>query len=93
MCDGCHRARVPVVGVYRPDALDFVTVARISTSSRGRRDGAVETESRADRKNRTRQALLDATMDLLRDRFGRDSVTRAVLIGRNHGDDAPMLPD
>ncbi|KSU56627.1 MULTISPECIES: DNA polymerase IV [unclassified Gordonia (in: high G+C Gram-positive bacteria)] len=38
-------------------------------------------------------AELDATMDLLRDRFGRDSVTRAVLIGRNHGDDAPMLPD
>lgn len=36
---------------------------------------------------------LDATMDLLRDRFGRDSVTRAVLIGRHHGDDAPMLPD
>lgn len=68
MCDGCHRARVPVVGVYRPDALDFVTVARISTSSRGRRDGAVETESRADRKNRTRQALLDATMDLVAER-------------------------
>jgi len=36
---------------------------------------------------------LDNTMDQLRDRFGRDSVTRAVLIGRNHGDDAPMLPD
>ncbi len=36
---------------------------------------------------------LDTTMDLLRDRFGRDSVTRAVLIGRHHGDDAPpMLP-
>ncbi len=36
---------------------------------------------------------LDATMDLLKERFGRDSVTRAVLIGRTHGDDAPMLPD
>ncbi|MBY4572798.1 DNA polymerase IV [Gordonia paraffinivorans] len=36
---------------------------------------------------------LDTTMDLLRERFGRDSVTRAVLIGRDHGDDAPMLPD
>ncbi|MEO9329522.1 DNA polymerase IV [Gordonia aurantiaca] len=36
---------------------------------------------------------LDAAMDRLRDRFGRDSVTRAVLIGRDHGDDAPMLPD
>ncbi|MDL9935338.1 DNA polymerase IV [Gordonia sp. ABSL1-1] len=36
---------------------------------------------------------LDHTMDALRNRFGRDSVTRAVLVGRNHGDDAPMLPD
>ncbi|MFW0793430.1 DNA polymerase IV [Gordonia sp. CPCC 205515] len=36
---------------------------------------------------------LDIAMDQLRDRFGRDAVTRAVLIGRNHGDDAPMLPD
>lgn len=36
---------------------------------------------------------LDIAMDRLRDRFGRDAVTRAVLIGRIHGDDAPMLPD
>lgn len=38
-------------------------------------------------------AALDTTMDSLRERFGRDSVTRAVLINRHHGDDAPMLPD
>lgn len=38
-------------------------------------------------------AALDTSMDSLRDRFGRDSVTRAVLINRHHGDDAPMLPD
>lgn len=36
---------------------------------------------------------LDIAMDRLRDRFGRDAVTRAVLVGRHHGDDAPMLPD
>jgi DNA polymerase-4 len=36
---------------------------------------------------------LDAAMDDLRDRFGRDALTRAVLIGRRHGDDVPMLPD
>ncbi|MEP9393298.1 DNA polymerase IV [Gordonia sp. VNK1] len=36
---------------------------------------------------------LDATMDALRDRFGRDALTRGVLLGRHHGDDAPMLPD
>ncbi|GAA1483072.1 DNA polymerase IV [Gordonia sinesedis] len=38
-------------------------------------------------------ADLDRTMDSLRTRFGRDAVTRAVLVGRDHGDDAPMLPD
>lgn len=38
-------------------------------------------------------ARLDSTMDLLRNRFGRDAVTRAVLIGHRIGDDAPMLPD
>ncbi|MDL9946982.1 DNA polymerase IV [Gordonia sp. ABSL11-1] len=38
-------------------------------------------------------AELDVAMDQLRDRFGRDAVTRAVLVGRHHGDDAPMLPD
>lgn len=36
---------------------------------------------------------LDVAMDSLRNRFGRDAVTRAVLINRHHGDDAPMLPD
>jgi DNA polymerase-4 len=36
---------------------------------------------------------LDQAMDGLRDRFGRDSITRAVLIGRHHGDDVPLLPD
>lgn len=38
-------------------------------------------------------ADLDRTMDELRTRFGRDAVTRAVLVGRDHGPDAPMLPD
>lgn len=39
------------------------------------------------------QESLDATMDDLRNRFGVDAVTRAVLVGRHHGADAPMLPD
>ncbi|MBN9106695.1 MAG: DNA polymerase IV [Propionibacteriaceae bacterium] len=36
---------------------------------------------------------LDLAMDGLRDRFGRDAITRAVLVGRHHGDDVPLLPD
>ncbi|MFW0788069.1 DNA polymerase IV [Gordonia sp. CPCC 205333] len=39
------------------------------------------------------QPALDQTMDDLRTRFGVDAVTRAVLVGRHHGADAPMLPD
>lgn len=36
---------------------------------------------------------LDVAMDDIRDRFGRDALTRAVLVGRHQGEDVPMLPD
>ncbi|AVL99128.1 DNA polymerase IV [Gordonia iterans] len=38
-------------------------------------------------------ADLDLAIDDLKNRFGRDAVTRGRLVGRHHGDDAPMLPD
>ena len=38
-------------------------------------------------------AALDAALDDVRDRFGSDAVTRAVLLGRDHGQSVPMLPD
>jgi DNA polymerase-4 len=40
-----------------------------------------------------RQRALDATLDEVRDRFGSDSITRAVLLGRDPGIDVPLLPD
>jgi DNA polymerase-4 len=36
---------------------------------------------------------LDVTLDDLRDRFGSDAVTRAVLLGRDEGITMPQLPD
>jgi DNA polymerase-4 len=36
---------------------------------------------------------LDSALDEVRDRFGTNSVTRAVLLGRDHGPTVPMLPD
>jgi DNA polymerase-4 len=36
---------------------------------------------------------LDLALDEVRDRFGRSSVTRAVLVGRAPGFEAPLLPD
>jgi DNA polymerase-4 len=36
---------------------------------------------------------LDAALDVVRERFGTDAVTRAVLLGRNHGPAVPLLPD
>jgi DNA polymerase IV len=36
---------------------------------------------------------LDAALDAARDRFGRDAVTRAVLLGRDQGLAVPILPD
>src|SRR5262245_7024113 len=36
---------------------------------------------------------LDAALDVVRERFGVDAVTRAVLLGRNRGFSMPLLPD
>jgi DNA polymerase-4 len=36
---------------------------------------------------------LDAALDELRERFGSSAVTRAVLLGRDHGLSVPLLPD
>jgi DNA polymerase IV len=36
---------------------------------------------------------LDATLDSVRDRFGRSAITPAVLLGRDHGQSVPLLPD
>jgi DNA polymerase IV len=36
---------------------------------------------------------LDASLDALRDRFGSDAITRAVLLGRDPGIQVPLLPD
>jgi DNA polymerase-4 len=36
---------------------------------------------------------LDAALDAVRDRFGSSAVTRAVLVGRDHGMTVPLLPD
>jgi DNA polymerase-4 len=37
--------------------------------------------------------LLDPALDGIRDKFGRDAVQRAVLLGRDPGWELPMLPD
>jgi DNA polymerase IV len=42
---------------------------------------------------RERAWALDTTLDELRDRFGAGVVTRAVLLGRDHGPSVPLLPD
>jgi len=38
-------------------------------------------------------AAIDSTLDEVQDRFGSAAVTRAVLLGRNHGPTVPLLPD
>jgi DNA polymerase-4 len=40
-----------------------------------------------------RAAALDVTLDSLRDRYGAEVVTRAVLLGRSTGQAVPLLPD
>jgi DNA polymerase-4 len=42
----------------------------------------------------TRRAVaLDAALDSVRERFGSDAITRAVLLGRDQGFSMPQLPD
>jgi DNA polymerase-4 len=36
---------------------------------------------------------IDVTLDEVRDRFGSAAITRAVLLGRDHGPSVPLLPD
>jgi DNA polymerase IV len=38
-------------------------------------------------------SALDGALDQVRDRFGSKAVTRAVLLGRDHGLSVPLLPD
>jgi DNA polymerase IV len=40
-----------------------------------------------------RRSALDAAVDDIRDRYGSDAVTRAVLLGRDQGVAVPLLPD
>ena len=40
-----------------------------------------------------RYGALDATLDVVRDRFGSEAITRAALLGRDDGPSVPLLPD
>ena len=53
-------------------------------------DNAVQLELPFDRHSGT---ALDAALDDVRERFGSNAVTRAVLLGRDQGLSVPMLPD
>jgi len=43
--------------------------------------------------DRRSRGALDAAIDEVRDRFGSSAITRAVLLGREHGPSVPLLPD
>jgi DNA polymerase IV len=53
-------------------------------------DGAIQLALPFDRNH---AGALDAALDKLRDRFGTNSITRAVLLGRDQGFSVPLLPD
>jgi DNA polymerase IV len=42
---------------------------------------------------REREQALDSALDDIRERFGTGSITRAVLLGREHAPSVPLLPD
>jgi len=42
---------------------------------------------------RSWSGAVDVAVDEIRERFGPDAITRAVLLGRDHGVVVPLLPD
>jgi DNA polymerase-4 len=53
-------------------------------------DGAIQLALPFDR---SLTGAIDTTVDRVRERFGSAAVTRAVLLGRDHGPSVPLLPD
>jgi DNA polymerase IV len=53
-------------------------------------DGAIQLALPFDR---SLAQAIDTTLDQVRERFGSAAVTRAVLLGRDHGPSVPLLPD
>jgi DNA polymerase IV len=53
-------------------------------------DGAIQLALPFDR---SLAQAIDTTLDRVRERFGSAAVTRAVLLGRDHGPSVPLLPD
>ncbi|HSI92981.1 MAG TPA: hypothetical protein VK925_05740, partial [Jiangellaceae bacterium] len=70
---------------------------RAVQTGQDRQPGNAVQHDRAGRAGRTDQesldAALDAALDAVRDRFGSSAVNRAVLLGRDLGPAAPLLPD
>jgi DNA polymerase-4 len=42
---------------------------------------------------RSRVDAVDTALDLVREKYGSSSISRAVLLGRSHGPSVPILPD
>ena len=53
-------------------------------------DGAIQLALPLDRRH---AAALDVVLDDVRDRYGHEAITRAVLVGRDPGLSVPLLPD
>jgi DNA polymerase IV len=53
-------------------------------------DGIIQLELPFERRP---AGALDVTLDTIRDRFGSEAITRAVLLGRDQGPSVPLLPD
>ncbi|MFT3716555.1 MAG: DNA polymerase IV [Gordonia sp. (in: high G+C Gram-positive bacteria)] len=75
----CTLIGLSLTNLSRPDAAQLALPLSPA-------DGITEREEREG-------TSLDAVVDDLKNRFGSAAVTRGRLLGRHHGDDAPMLPD
>ena len=80
---GLLRAAMPLIEI---DGLTLIGLALANLDD----DSAVQLPLPFDRQ---RADALDAVLDSVRDRFGPNAITRAVLLGQDHGPSMPLLPD
>lgn len=79
--------------LLRERGCTLIGLSLTNLSSHGAVQLALPFDESSGRLEVNHDAELDLAIDDLKNRFGKSAITRGRLVGRDHGADAPMLPD